>query len=402
MLKTLFPYLNVNSQVTTYNLPKWETYRHQVMQGEIKQWRKRPPNFSHSSPLVRLIHKIINAGDTDYFFNSNDHIIDRFSSLYEQKENYRKTITHVYNAISENTNGKNKSSLFSIRDGHISETLIPSFHRDYAQLPFDEPYSSWVSYQPLRVLSISAYDCPYKHSDSRYVFNIRGDVSVLLSIDPLMLISKYYMYKNRTVMQSPKSVEEKGVKEIRTDIASFAETLFKGVFLDIMDIWVMHSLKKLLTCNSINEVNKLYSLYPPDLKKALGSYYTTAMLDLYRCIDAVKYQSITPHGILSSIRTYNSPTLFERLLEIHDIDIPQLKQYMPVIYLRDRDMVNIVTQLYKHRGDDDSQFVSMKKRLSSTIEYQYIQNKIWDNMKNVQLKDQVHNELLDLSVEMKM
>ena len=333
MLELLGKYLYKASPML---IPVWDQYLDDLTILRNELHRRYMLNYGADSRCLRILSMM--AGETDINY------------LVKQKNDYDRYINYffpsqqIWNDVFRPTkNGRAYKKVFYKKGIYApNEYLCPCDDVDHLKiLPMNKPWEYWKHVKPVHIWYHDSNEYTLNMLENKIAFKHSIPTYSVVFIDSISLAFKYYKYITS-------DIPEEGEKSLHNFVHRHVLSL---LFQDLQDVWitnqVLNSIEMVkdpeneeLMENIVNEkVDIRYGFRGTRFKEAIDRLTSRIYL--------IKQGNNRPQNFLSS-KIYPSGSIIDKInYSLIYLDMPHLRQYEYVSFLRDWKYFTILYELNK-------------------------------------------------------
>ena len=335
---------------------------------------------------MQLLRYIINFVDYNWMTKNYNNDYDRYTYYVRF---IKEDLENIFDQVST---GRSFYNYFVNNNlGKVDEYILPCEDiNTILNLPMNKSWEEWEKVRPVRLMDHGSSEFTVNMFNDRFKFSKISPEYAIITIDVIALIFKYYKYLTIAPENDPNN--NAYGKSDRRFIHSYV---------------IIPMLKDLIDCFLINQIDIVSKSTKEEIEQRtslslvydiqfgfIGSRYQEACRYLHKEIMRLTASDVNPTLFLSGPLLMDNKSIVDRIeYTVDNLYIPNLRQYEYYLYLRDRKILSLVTNLYKLTGDS-----FMFKNYSRKLKYKIlktIRNKCWLSIKNYRIREQVQSELYD-------
>lgn len=382
MLEYLTPFIENSSPRL---IPAWNQYVQAIETFKEPLYKRFMLATDHETRGITIMRYILSCVDWSYMKNHASDF-DRYSfHVRFIKDDLENTFDH-------NTTGFRFFNTFTSKNlGRVQEFIIPVEDiTSVTTLPFDKGWEHWIPVRPVRYLT---------HDSREFTLNVEKDVVkftreqpnyAIIAIDVVALVFKYWKY----MTEAPDDPEWMG-KDQRRFLHKY---VISGFLDDLTDIFLISHMSEISKCKEQAEILEFTTKkHSAELQYGyIGSRYQEASQVMFKELTKVKAGSVRPSAIFSSPLLGRRNSITQRINTIiENLDVPRLRQFEFYRYLRDKDLFNLMLNIFEFRHMDPL-YERIRRHIKPKIQ-KLIRNKIWLYIKDPIIKSDIEYELEELN-----
>ena len=365
-------------------IPAWNQYVQNIETFKQPLLKRFLLANDYETSGVALIRYIFSCVDWNYMHHcSNDYQRYLYHLRYVRDD--------LENTFDHTTTGFKFFNLFTSKHlGKVQEFIIPvEDSTSITNLPFDKGWDEWVKIRPVRYLTHDSPELTLNVEQDKVRFYRTPPTYAIISIDVIALVLKYWKY----LTDAPVDPEYVG-KDQRRFIHKYV--LF-GFLDDLIDVFLIQHIKRISEVQDEDELNHFnVRSSSTQMYGYVGARYNEASRVLYREFQKVKSGTTRANMIFSSPLLGHKKSIVDRVnMIVNNLDVPRLRQYQFYRYLRDKDLFNMMMNIFKFRYMDP-QYLRLQRVIKPKI-LRMIRNKIWLYMKDPVIRLQIQDEIEELN-----
>lgn len=281
------------------------------------------------SNAVRLIRALMLNVDLKYMLTLTDGIDLYATGVAPQIPVLRSLFDQVYQ-------GKEAKDVF-ISDSNgmvVPELLVSTMHDNPMRtLPLDLPWKHWETMRPVQILYHDSLELPWDLGSSQFYFKSEPPHYMITSIDTAVLLIKLIKYI-REVKHGSFCVDT---------IDSFIHHhVLPTLYDDMFRIWEMNVLNGAL----LPEKRKALLSTTETVNNQLGlANFNDGLDDVDMVLNKLSHYEVTSADFLAT-GWLSGHSIFQWMQHLSaKVVIPDLRQYMPLVFLRDLPLITMVIRL---------------------------------------------------------
>lgn len=365
-------------------VPAWNQYVKNIETFKLPLMKRYLLANDYETSGIALLRYILSCVDWNYMRHCHSDYDRYLYHLRYIRDDLENTFDHT-------TTGFKFRNLFTSKHlGTVQEFIIPVEDTTIVKtLPFDKGWEHWVHIKPVRYLTHDSPELTLNVEQDRVRFYRTPPTYVIISIDVIALALKYWKYMS----DAPIDPEFVG-KDQRRFLHKYV--LF-GFIDDLIDTFLIQHIKKVSEIQDEDELNTFNVKHSStQMYGYVGARYNEASRTLYRELQKVKSGATRANMIFSSPLLGNKKTIVDRVNTIiNKLDVPRLRQYQFYRYLRDKDLFNIMINIFKFR-DMDPLYQRIQRSVKPKL-LKLLREKIWLYIKDPVVRLQIQDELETLN-----
>jgi hypothetical protein len=366
-------------------LPKLNEYIKTLNTKRLLLEERYTASYGNESNCIKLLHYLL-ASDImgDLLKKSSD--IDRYFDVIQPSED---DISNIFDATSS---GKIYQNMF-IKKSAITceEYLLPVKTLNPLQyFPMDKGWSHWKKVRPVRLVDINSHELTFNTVGDQVYFKKDHPTYAIITIDTGALLLQYTNFLLE--------------KDINHDDVSLPTYIHQHVTIslveDLQNLWLRNQYLKIIDAPYYSTVRETdVNKYITDVMYGhIGSEYTQSMIDIYSLIKQCKDGTMTPEMLIGSLQTSRGSVTWYLYDMVNHCSLPDLRQYMWMVYLRDIRWIELISKVYKLNRDyiGTRNLMNTLKREIPIIANMKIQNNIRSSRTRALLEVDMNTRLQQL------
>ena len=313
------------------------------------------------------------------------HYLDKYNNDFERYIKYLRFIQNdLVNIFDPVSIGKIKTNCFIAKTHYdVDEYIIPvKAVNVFDKYPFDKKWiNNWERVKTVRLIDHDSDEYTLFMNNDQVRFKKTPPTLAMITIDPAMLGLQYYNY----IKYCPDKI--KGQREF------IHHYVLDSFFEDLLNIWLIKQINNvtMMDDRDIVSLNR-NDIIVDNMYGFVGSRYEEAMTALYNEFRNVRSGATRPEMIINSRLLMDNSILDRANVFINTLDIDNQRQYLFLEYLRDKKLVDLITNIFLLNPE-----YSECKNLINKLSYQYnrLNNmRVWNN-----INDPIARMLIESSIK---
>ena len=364
------------------SLPPYQAFLNSQKNLILTRYKDSLETIGHTSKGIRLLKYILQFVDFEY--------LNKKVNNYERYSDYIRFIyKDMLNTFDRAGKGRGYINLFFPRLQFITEEfLIPVADTGcITNLPLHtEDWNTWKKINPLKIWDHDSLEYNLNLINDQYHFRYFPPSYCVELLDVVSLLFKYYIWvKNHKVYENNDAA----------NIVPVEYFLHKYVFgptvWDLANIWLLHLISKLLMTEDLSDLKEYDSSYlESDSMYGRVSLNIRKGFEYLRTLVKNSRNNLQPDVLLSSKLLFTG-SINDRILYTDKyLDMPGLRKYDYLRWLRDKDILKIYLSTWKA-----SKLVSKQKsifRHVSRMYNRYYNTRFWNICNNYVLSVNIEQD----------
>ena len=386
MLSWILPYIR---DAEARAIPPYQQFLRNEASFIRDQYKRLYLGQGHESPGIKLLRYILSFVDLDY--------LDTCANNYERYRYHLRFIREdLTNTFDRAERGRGYHNLFFRRSRFVTEEFVVPVEdlNTVVNLPlYTEDWSTWKKVKPVRLWSHDSNEFTIKllHDQMQYSFLAPSYAVVLL--DVVALVFKYYIWYKHQRHQEP---AEELVESIPQQYFLHKYVMCDWVW-DAADSWLLNMLTKIITQPDTLDEFRADALQIESQYGWIAANSYEGFRSIAQLCDKVK-GNLRPEAFLSSKLLY-SGSIHQRIrIAEEQLNLPQLRQYDWLRWLRDRELFLTYIQVWQLRPE-----LPTTKSLLRVVDRQMqrlLRRRPWNNCNNVFLKHELEADLEQVAAQL--
>ena len=382
MLDMILPFI---SNQEPRSLPPYQAFLNSQKNLIQTRYKDSLETIGHTSKGVKLLKYILQFVDFEY--------LDRKVNGYERYNDYIRFIYRdMLNTFDRAGKGRAYINLFFPRLQFITEEyLIPiADYRSPTNLPlYTEDWSIWKKINPLRIWDHDSLEYNINIINDQYHFRYMPPSYCVELLDVVALLFKYYIW-----IKKHQIYENNDIARVIPMEYFIHKYIFCPTMWDLANLWLLHLICKLLITEDFNNLSDFDSsqLESDSMYGRVSLNSRKAFEYLFNMIKLNKHL-FKANTLLSSKLLLDSSINDKVLYTEQYLELPGLKKYNYLRWLRDRKLIRICTYVWQ-QGPNKYNWKS-KQRVINRIYNRYYNTRFWNMCNSYLLSNYIEKDFTE-------